>query len=98
MTMVNFDELIKRLKVELPPEILHDLRVGCRRVNEMEAELKKWNAKHPESDLQEMREQAKDDRNIATKQAYINALEFHLAHERQKVQFFEDSLKGLNHG
>ena len=45
----------------------------------LKAELGKWERKHDDADLQAMKEQARDT-SLATKIAYINALEHHLQH------------------
>jgi hypothetical protein len=82
----DFDEMVKRFDFQLSPMALHEMRIGFMRIRQQAAELKKWSAEHPESDLQELKEQAKNGRSLAAMQAYINALEFHLAHAQEQIK------------
>lgn len=49
------------------------------KINKLEAELRKWNAPHDNSDLRDMKEQSEQP-SLSAKQAYINALEWHNKH------------------
>lgn len=61
-------------------------------LKEKEAELTKWNRPHEDSDLEDMREQAKDN-SLAAKQAYINGLEWYLAKAQERLRKLEEGIK-----
>lgn len=50
-----------------------------------QGELCKWQTPHPDSDLEEMRQQAQDSHSIAAHRAYISALRHALAHSQLEV-------------
>ncbi len=66
-------------------------KVLIQKVKFLEAELRKWNSPHDDSDLQDMKKQAKD-QSLAGKQAYIHALEWRVKHLEVDKVLLEEQL------
>lgn len=89
--MNTLDELEAELNQQLRyPEAY--IAVLERDNREVRSELAKWEKPHTESDLEEMRLQAQQP-SLAAKQAYINALEWHLADLRRELAARWEALK-----